>query len=106
MPSPEARMAITSLSAASRLSPSRIPTSTAMGIVTRKVLGSVKRKISSTLFRVELLRTIISRILRQIPHEEDEGKKRAPDQRMGKNFAENVAGQDAHKQALSLVYCV
>jgi hypothetical protein len=48
-------MAMISLSAARRLKPSSTPTSTAMGMVTMKVLGSMKRKISKTLVKVELL---------------------------------------------------
>ena len=55
-------MAMISLSAARRLSPSSTPTSTAMGMVTRKRLGSVKRKISAAFEKVELLRTTISRM--------------------------------------------
>ena len=55
-------MAMISLSAASRLSPSSTPTSTAMGIVTLNRLGRVKRKISDALEKVELLRTTISRM--------------------------------------------
>jgi hypothetical protein len=55
-------MAMISLSEARRLNPSSTPTSTAMGMVTLKVLGSVKRKISTTLVKVELLRTTISRM--------------------------------------------
>ena len=62
MPSPEARMAMISLSAASRLRPSSMPHSTAIGIVTLKRLGSVKRKISATSVHVELLRTTTSRM--------------------------------------------
>ena len=55
-------MAMISLSAARRLRPSSTPTSTAMGMVTMKKLGSVKRKTSTTLAKVELLRTTISRM--------------------------------------------
>ena len=55
-------MAMISLSAARRLRPSSTPTSTAMGMVTMKKLGSVKRTISTTLEKVELLRTTISRM--------------------------------------------
>ena len=62
MPSPEARMATISLSEARRLRPSKTPTSTAMGMVTLKVLGSVKSRISITLEKVELLRTTTSRM--------------------------------------------
>ena len=40
-PMPLARMAVTSLSAASRLSPTRMPTSTPMGKVMVNVVGSV-----------------------------------------------------------------
>jgi hypothetical protein len=61
-PIPEARMAVISLSAASRLSPSRMPTSTAMGMVTVKVFGSVKRNIWRTLTSDELLCTTRARI--------------------------------------------
>src|SRR5277367_2690313 len=60
-PMPAARMAVISLSAASRLSPSRMPTSTAMGMVTVNMLGSVRRKISTTVPREALLRTTNSR---------------------------------------------
>ena len=59
-PIPLARMAVTSLSAASRLSPTRMPTSTPIGSVMVKVAGSVKRKISATLGSGALLRTISS----------------------------------------------
>ena len=55
-------MAMISLSDASLLSPSRIPHSTAMGIVTLNRLGSVKRKTSATSVSVELLRTTTSRM--------------------------------------------
>ena len=55
-------MAMISLSEARRLSPSRTPTSTAIGIVTLKVLGSVKSRTSITLVNVELLRTTISKM--------------------------------------------
>ena len=41
---PEARIAVTSLSAAMRLSPSRIPTSTPMGMVTFSAAGRVRKK--------------------------------------------------------------
>ena len=59
-PMPLARMAVTSLSAASRLNPTRMPTSTPMGRVMVKVAGRVYRKISATLGRGALLRTISS----------------------------------------------
>jgi len=55
MPRPEARMAIISLSAARRLNPSSTPTSTAMGMVIMKKLGSMKRTILTTLLKLELL---------------------------------------------------
>ena len=55
-------MAMISLSAARRLNPRSTPTNTPMGMVTLKVLGSVRRKISTTLLKVELLRTTISRM--------------------------------------------
>jgi hypothetical protein len=55
-------MATISLSEARRLSPSSTPTSTAMGMVTLKVLGRVKSRISITFEKVELLRTTISRM--------------------------------------------
>ena len=54
-------MAMISLSDASRLNPSSTPHSTAMGIVTLNVFGSVKRNTSAT-SPVELFRTTISRI--------------------------------------------
>ena len=59
-PMPLARMAVTSLSAARRLSPTRMPTNTPIGKVMMKVVGSVKKKISATLGRGALLRTINS----------------------------------------------
>jgi len=62
MPRPEARMAMISLSAARRLKPSRTPTRTAMGMVTLKVLGNIRSRISMTLANVELLRTTLSRM--------------------------------------------
>jgi hypothetical protein len=40
-PMPQARMAVISLSEASRLSPSRMPASTAVGMVKVRVLGRV-----------------------------------------------------------------
>ena len=55
-------MAMISLSAARRLKPSSTPHSTAMGMVTLNRLGSVKRKISITSVKVELLRTTTSRM--------------------------------------------
>ena len=48
-------MAMISLSAARRLRPSSTPTSTAMGMVIMKKLGSMKRTTSTTLTKVELL---------------------------------------------------
>ena len=62
MPKPEARMAMISESAARRLRPSNTPTRTAMGMVTRKVLGRVKTKVCNTAVKLELLRTTISRM--------------------------------------------
>ncbi len=59
-PMPEARMAVTSLSAARRLRPRRIPTSTAMGIVTVKMSGSRARTIATTDPSAELFRTTSS----------------------------------------------
>ena len=59
-PIPLARIAVTSLSAASRLRPMRIPTSTPIGSVIVKVVGRVRKKISATLGRGALLRTISS----------------------------------------------
>ena len=56
-------MAMISLSEARRLNPSSTPTSTAMGMVTLKKLGIMKRTTSTRLVKVELLWTIISRIL-------------------------------------------
>ena len=61
-PMPLARMAVTSLSAASRLSPIRIPTSTPMGMVTVSAPGMVRKKISATLGSGALLRTTTSRM--------------------------------------------
>ena len=58
-PMPEARIAVTSLSAARRLRPSSTPTSTAMGTENTNRLGSV----NSTMVRtepMELLLRIIS----------------------------------------------
>jgi hypothetical protein len=62
MPSPDARIAMISLSAARRLSPSKIPTSTAIGMVTLKVLGRLKTKISAIFSKLELFRTTASRM--------------------------------------------
>ena len=42
--------------------------------------------------------------VRQVLHEENEGEERAADERVGENLAEDVAGKDAHRQALRLVY--
>jgi hypothetical protein len=55
-------MAVISESAARRLRPSSTPTSTAMGMLSSKVLGSMKRKSWRTVRALELLRTTISRI--------------------------------------------
>ena len=41
--------------------------------------------------------------VRQLGHEQNEGEERAADEREGENLAEDVAGEDAHSQALSLV---
>ncbi len=41
--------------------------------------------------------------VRQLRHEQNEREKRATDEREGENLAENVAGEDAHKQNLRLV---
>ena len=59
-PMPEARMAVISLSDARRLRPSRMPTSTAMGMVTVNMLGSIRRKIFAMTPIDALLRTISS----------------------------------------------
>jgi hypothetical protein len=37
---------------------------------------------------------------RQLLHEENEGEDHASDEAVREDFAENVTGQDAHKQAL------
>ena len=55
-------MAMISLSAARRLRPSSTAHQHRHGNGDLKVLGSVKRKISITLVKVELLRTTISRM--------------------------------------------
>ena len=96
-------MAIISLSAASRLRPSRIPHSTAMGIVTLNRLGSVKRNTCATSVKRGAVAHHHFKNVRQLRHEQNEGEKRATDEREGENFAENVAGKDAHKQDLRLV---
>ena len=62
MPSPDARMAMISLSEARRLKPSRMPHSTAMGMVNLNRLGSVKRNTCPMSVSVELLRTTTSRM--------------------------------------------
>jgi len=36
----------------------------------------------------------------KVGHEEDESEEGAAYERVGENFTENVAGQDAHKEAL------
>ena len=59
-PIPTARMAVISLSAASRLRPSRMPTSTAMGMVRLRTLGSMNTKILATVPNEALLRAAIS----------------------------------------------
>ncbi len=61
-PSPIARMAVTSLSAASRLSPIRIPTSTAIGRVIVSAVGIVNRKSWATLGRGALFLTTNSKM--------------------------------------------
>ena len=96
-------MAMISLSAARRLSPSSTPHSTAMGIVTLNRLGSVKRKTSATSVDRGAVAHHHLKNVRQIGHEQDEREERASDEREGENFAENVAGQDAHRQNLRLV---
>ena len=83
-----------------------MPTSTAMGMVTLKVLGMVKRKISITLVHVELLPNHHLKDVGKVAHEQNEGENHAPDERVRENLAENVAGQDAHGKALKLVYRV
>ena len=62
VPMPLARIAVTSLSAARRLRPIRMPTSTAMGMVTVRALGIVRKISSATLGIGALLRTTSSRI--------------------------------------------
>ena len=61
-PIPAARMAVISLSAARRLRPMRMPTSTPMGMVTVSAAGSVRKKSSATLGTGALLRTTNSSI--------------------------------------------
>ncbi len=103
MPSPEARMAMISLSDASRLNPSSTPHSTAMGIVNLNRLGSVKRNTSATSTQRGTIPHHHLKNVWQLRHEQNEREKRAADEREGENFAENVAGEDAHKQSLRLV---
>ena len=75
-----------------------------------KMLGSMKRTICTTATKLELLCTTISRMRGNSPHEEDEGEDHATDQCVGENFAEDVAGQDAHgmalKQFIAPGYCM
>ncbi len=61
-PMPLARMAVISLSAASRLRPIRMPTSTPAGMLMVSVTGTMKKKTSATLGNGALLRTTSSRI--------------------------------------------
>ncbi len=60
---PLARIAVISLSAASRLNPSRMPTRIAIGIVTVNAFGSVYRMIRNTSESPAEFRTASSRIL-------------------------------------------
>ena len=93
-------MAITSLSAANRLKPSNTPTSTAMGIVTIKNIGQDEE---NDLDHADKAGAVVYHHLqnaRQLLHEENEGEDHAPDQSVGEDFAEDVAGQDAHGKAL------
>ena len=93
-------MAMISLSAARRLKPSRTPTSTAMGMVTLKRLGSVKRKTLQHVCEGGAVAHHHLKDVRQVGHEENEGEERAADEGVGENLAEDVAGEDAHRQAL------
>jgi len=54
------QLALISESAAMRLSPINMPTSTPIGIVTLNAVGRVRKKISATLGRGALLRTTSS----------------------------------------------
>ncbi len=73
-------MAVISLSAASRLRPSRIPTSTAMGMVTAKGIWQHEEKDFG---HAAQRGAIADRHFQQSPqvlHEEDEGEKRPPEE--------------------------
>ena len=95
-PSPLARMAVTSLSAANRLRPIRIPTSRPMGIVIVNATGRVRKKISATLGNGALLRTTISSSRPKVPHENNKGEQGNADGGVLHNFAKDVAGKNLH----------
>jgi len=61
-PRPLARIAVISLSAASRLNPIKMPTNTPMGMVYVRANGAVSKKILATLGKGALLRTTRSRM--------------------------------------------
>ena len=95
-------MAVISLSAASRLRPSRMPTSTAMGMVTVNMLGSVKRTISTNGPSDALLRTTSSSRCGRSAHEQNEGEERAADEGVREDLFQDVSRQDAHRFELQL----
>ncbi len=96
---PAARMAVISLSAAIRLSPSNTPTSTAIGMVMVKLLGRVKRKISPTLASEALSRTTTPEDIRQRAHKENEGEQRATDEGVRDHFTQDVASLGCARQS-------
>ena len=97
-------MAVISLSAASRLRPSRMPTSTAMGMVTVNMLGRVRRNDLDDCAQRGAVADHQLQEVRQVAHEEDEGEERAADEGVREHFVQDVSRQDAHRfePALSL----
>ena len=95
-PMPLARMAVTSLSAASRLSPIRMPTSTPIGMVMVKVGG---KGVEEDFGNAGQGRAVADHQLQQPPqiaHEDDEGEQRHADQGVRRDLLQDVAGENAH----------
>src|SRR6185437_7817122 len=95
MPRPLARIAVTSLSAASRLRPSRMPMSTHRNGEREERRQQVadeaeEIKRSSNAAHCKLKQR------QQVAHEQDEGEEHAAEQGVADDLAKNVAGEDEH----------
>ena len=96
-------MAMISLSAARRLSPKQNADQHGHGDRDLEGVGQGEEK---DLCNISKGRTVANHRLQdliQIANEENERKYRAPDECVGEDLAEDVAGEDAHSRALPLV---